>query len=155
MQSAQHLPGARVAARAAPLVHRDGVGLLHAAGAHPVPAGDSHPVLGEVLRPESAGGLVRLRRPHTGDDHLPGLRHSLLPIAGHAQVRGDGVGHPGAGDAQGADGAGPPRSSQQHTEQWPAVRRIRGHCLAAVVREHAPSFKRHILRLRALASSDF
>lgn len=104
VQSAQHLPRQRIAARAPPLVHRDGVGLLDAARVDSVPAGDCHPVLGQVLRPQHDRRLVRLHRPHPGAGRVCRVCVPLLPLAHDAQVRGDRVRHSGAGDAQGQSG---------------------------------------------------
>lgn len=117
-QPAQRVAGARVAARAPALVHRGRLGVLHAARPHTVPGRDRDPVLGEVLRPERDRRLVGLRGAHPGDDSLPGLRHTLLHVAGDAQVRGDGHRHQGAGVAQGTDRNGRPRRPH---EQYDAV----------------------------------
>lgn len=104
LQPAQHQPGARVAPRASALVHRDGVGVLHAARADPVPARNSHPLLGQVLRCERGGRLVRVHRPDSGAGGVYRLCRALLPVPDVAQVRGDCVRDQRVGDPKGADG---------------------------------------------------
>lgn len=111
MQPAQYLAGERIATRALALVHRDGLGLLDPAGVDIVPVRNCHPLLGQVLRPQHDGGLVRVHCPHPSAGHFRGLCAALLPVAHDAQIRSNRFRHPGAGDAQGTDRTGPPGSS--------------------------------------------
>lgn len=103
VQSEQRESGARVAAREAALVHRDGVGLLHVTGPHPISVRDRHPVLGKVLQRVPRGCLGRLRCPGAGAGRLLAVRRPLLPHHGRAQVRNQSIRHSRAGAAEGAD----------------------------------------------------
>lgn len=83
------------------------MGFLNTPGSDPVPAGDSHPLLGQVLRRERDSRLVRLHRSHSCTDRVHRLCRALLSITDVAQVRGDSVRNPGTRDPQGADGERP------------------------------------------------
>ena len=114
LQPAQHKPRARVAARAPALVHRGGLGLLHAPRAATLSRRDCHPLLGQVLRLFPSSRLVGLHRPHTSSHNLPCLCHPLLPQPGHSQVRGHSLGHSRARTAQGANRVLGRRGQKRH-----------------------------------------
>lgn len=84
MQSEQRELRARVPARTATLVHRDGLGFLHPARAHPLSVRDRFTVLGEVLRDIEIGRVVRVYRTDTGSHHIYRVRHAFLPEHGGA-----------------------------------------------------------------------
>lgn len=102
------------------------MGFLHALRFAPVPRRDRDLVLGEVLRNQQDRRLLGQHHPDPDSVRLPGVRHSLLQVAGRPQVRDDRHRDPGAGDAEGANRAGRCRPQQgQWNEQFAIGRAYR------------------------------
>lgn len=75
-----------------------------------------------------------MRRSHPGNDSLPGLRHTLLHVPRHAQIRGHSYRDQGTGNAQGTDRDG--RSRRTHEQPHvigPEPYRLNAACVSNVL----------------------